>query len=300
MNNFNLDIGLSNSIFGKRKPREDDFRILNEAGIRQVEIRLKPEWLDINDGSLISETVGWFEKYQINLNSVHGPCGLPGQSPLYGSSGSEDWLSNPDGEKRLNAVEIRKKYIDMAKAMGAVYIIIEYECYNCWPYWPHGSTPRIVYPRSKELWIQSMHDLVDYALRKGIKLAIENIDGLSCAELIDALKDWPSDVVGICFDSSHATYGPEAFFESLGILLPRMSTMHLSDNDALRGGQWIDRHWTPFKGAIDWDKLISSIIVSGYRGCIMLEVLNDEKTLTWELMDSISIIKKIVQNNIIF
>jgi sugar phosphate isomerase/epimerase len=270
-------IGVSNVIFGKRKPMEDDFRQFSNAGIQNVELRLNPDWLDIKDRDLVDKTINWIQKYGINVHSIHGPCGFPGKSVVYGTSGFEDWLANPEDSERRGAVNMRKEYMKVAQEMGAKYFIVEYECYNQWPFWPHRSVAETRYYQSGELWKSSVEELIDYAIGIGIKLAIENIDGLSCTDMLEAVKKWPSDVVGVCFDTSHASYDIDNFFINLTALSPYMVATHLSDNDALEGIKWRDRHWMPFTGSLDWNMIMKVLLESGYSGCLLFEVCNNEQ-----------------------
>ncbi|MDW7659018.1 MAG: sugar phosphate isomerase/epimerase family protein [Bacillota bacterium] len=280
-------IGLSNGLFGLREPAEDDFRQLKENGIRQIELRLKPGYFDIHEKQLISRVSHWLDRYGIEVSSVHGPSGYPGNSPVTGIDGETFWLAHPDDGIRHDAVVLRRETLDVCRHFDAKSMIVEYECYGYAPYWPHGSPIRKRYPDVKKHWQQSIEMLLEDADRTGVKLAIENIDGLSISEMSHQVDKWPEHLIGCCLDSSHATYDCTARDLNCTAVLPRLITTHLSDNDGLCGAGWIDRHWVPFSGVIDWESLIGRICRSGYSGCFMLEVLNPEKRITDQLMAAI-------------
>ena len=60
-----IEIGLSNCVFGKRSPVEDDFRQLHEFSIRHIEISLQRYRLNPHDKNTISDVCRWLEKYDL-------------------------------------------------------------------------------------------------------------------------------------------------------------------------------------------------------------------------------------------
>ncbi len=281
-----MQIGISNCCFGRRCPVEDDFRIMNEIGISYTEINLRPGWFDICDTGSIKNVIGWTGKYGLKIHSVHGPSGFPGISPVYGYSGFDDWIANPDPDERNKALKTRKKCIDIASLLGAGYFIIEYECYYKWPFWPHGSVPQAEYPESFALWKQSTDELVKYASERKIKTAIENIDGFACSSIAEYVKNAGTDMIGVCFDTSHASYGD--FFMNFDQLRSYMITTHISDNDGSSSNGWTDRHWMPFRGSIDWDSFIKQLIENAYTGVLMLELDRSCDITTAEMSECIN------------
>lgn len=284
-----LEIGLSNCIFGERAPEERDFICLRDNGIRQIEIGILRRWNDRYDPAQFRELCRWVERYDITVNSVHGPSGEPGNG---------QWLADPDEDRRRAALAERREVLESARILGAKYLIVEYECYEQWPYWTKGGQAVARYESSKEIWQESLKELLDDARRAGVGLAIENMFGPSCRELAEAIHGQDPDLVGVCFDSSHATYGEEDFFDNLRCLAPRIVTTHLSDNDGLEAAAWQDRHWAPFQGAIAWESLIRTLLSAGYGGCVMLEVLDRENRITDTLQASIARIRELSNSGV--
>lgn len=132
-----VEIGLSTCIFGKRPPTENDFRQLHKYGIRQIEICVLRGYLDPGSKDTIAEVCRWIEKYDFTVNSVHGPSGMPGNG---------HWLAEPNEEKRRISIDRRLAVLQVARQMGARYMVVEYEGYDQWPYWPHESPAQTTYP----------------------------------------------------------------------------------------------------------------------------------------------------------
>jgi sugar phosphate isomerase/epimerase len=278
-------LGLSMSIFGRRPPVEDDLRQLKEAGIRKVEMCLLRKWLDPYDETTFAQVCRWMDKHDIRVHSVHGPSGMPGNA---------HWLADPDEEARRIACAERRVCITKARQMGADYLVVEYEGYDRWPYWPHNSPSKRSYTRATELWVRSIEELLEDVVRCDLKLAIENIDGLSCARQRDLVAAWDPQLVGVCFDSSHATYGGR-FYEELDALAPQLIGTHLSDNDALEGSSWIDRHWFPFQGSMDWPRLMETLLTTTTCRTFIVEALSPEHRVTPDLVSALDRLRCMVE-----
>ncbi len=111
--------------------------------------------------------------------------------------------------------------------------------------------------------IDNLKELADFAEECGVKLAIENIEGLTpFDEIFDAI-----DNLFFCFDSSHAAL----FGDNRGDIAlrykDRLICTHLSDNDLS-----MDRHWMPGDGDMDWKALAANLKTAGYTGVISFEI----------------------------
>jgi len=279
-----IEIGLSNCVFGKRPPVEDDFRQMHDFNIRHMEISLLRGWLDPHAKNTIADVCRWLEKYDLQALSVHGPSGMPVQG---------HWLADPDDAVRRQNIVERRLVLEGAKAFGAKYMIVEYECYDRWPFWPHNSPVEFSYPHAHELWKRSMDELVTDADRAGVKIAVENIDGLPHDTMARTVAEWPADVVGICFDSSHATYG-DTFFEQLDCFKNRIIGTHLSDNDALPGIEWQDRHWFPFQGVINWERIAETLAAVKTCPILIVEPLTPDHKITPPLAESLEKLRSLI------
>lgn len=116
------------------------------------------------------------------------------------------------------------------------------------------------------LGIQRMKRLVDEAEEKNVNIALENLRNIQ--NLAWALNLFPSQKVGICYDSCHhINYASQAnLLKQYG---KRLMALHLHDN----GGEH-HQHQLPWDGHIDWPSIMGNIALTGYRGATALEPMN--------------------------
>lgn len=280
-----MHVGLSFSIFGKRTcvmggsavvPDERHFAQCAEYGVRFVELIVMEGYITPGDWDTTEQIRRLADSYGITVNSVHGPSGWPTNG---------HWLGDPDEDAHRRNVQERCLTIEAAARLGARYLVVELEAYDQWPFWPHGQPAQQRFPLAWEQWRHSFDDLLPIAESAGITLAIENVDGVPNERLPGLLAGLTRKQAGVCFDSSHATYGN--FRAQLDALAPYIIGTHLSDNDGLAGSAWDDRHWRPFTGSIDWSLVINTIIAQSPCACLILEVLNrDNPQITPELISA--------------
>lgn len=102
-------------------------------------------------------------------------------------------------------------------------------------------------PPDKPLF-ESIEYLLPYAKANQVTLSLENTWR---DDYLTAVWDqFPGENLGFCFDSSHANLRGQ--FDLLKDHYDKLTALHLSDNDGLK-----DRHWLPFDGVIDYQKLVA-------------------------------------------
>lgn len=126
-----------------------------------------------------------------------------------------------------------------------------------------GETP----PPTTDIGRGRFLSLVEYAKKKGIRLAFENQRFLfNLAWILEECRG--EETVGFCWDAGHEgcfTPGKE-FMPLFG---DRLIALHLHDN---RGIFDADDHMLPLDGALDYARVTRQIRESGYGGTMMLEV----------------------------
>jgi sugar phosphate isomerase/epimerase len=139
--------------------------------------------------------------------------------------------------ERLHALDRVRNAIDAAQALGSGIVII-----HAAPRFPAEET------RSRLHALRhSLDQLLPYAGKRDVRLALENLDSLVSQQLFEpALEEFPE--LGVCFDSSHAQVAGHTF-SILQRHAARIIALHISDN---RGE--LDDHLLPFEGVIDWDE----------------------------------------------
>ncbi len=131
-----------------------------------------------------------------------------------------------------------------------------------------------------EVGLRRFKCLADYAEKKNIKLAIENVEGeeyLDC--LLNGLKEYES--VGFCLDTGHMmcyNHGRD-FLSEFG---ERLIYTHINDNIGCTypDGKifWLDdAHLLPFDGIQNWEKLTKQFKEVGYSGPLTLELTKNSK-----------------------
>jgi sugar phosphate isomerase/epimerase len=114
---------------------------------------------------------------------------------------------------------------------------------------------------------RSLDEIIEFALQKKVKIAIENGQPASYYILLEELLfDYPPEYLGYCYDSGHGNISGNGI-ERLAICADRLCALHINDNNSK-----LDQHMVPFAGTVDWHKLASVIAQSGYTKCINLEI----------------------------
>lgn len=123
--------------------------------------------------------------------------------------------------------------------------------------------------------IERYGKLAESATRLGVKLALENTEGLEYLEaLMDALKGEKS--VGFCWDSGHElcyNYGKNL----LELYGERLFCTHLNDNLGIRDFDgkitYIDDlHLLPFDGIHDWSEVAKRLALCKFGGALTFEL----------------------------
>ncbi len=107
-------------------------------------------------------------------------------------------------------------------------------------------------------------EIFDYADKKGVKIALENLryaENLIC--FLDKYKN-----TGFCWDNGHQ-YCRQTNVEFMELYADRLIALHIHDN---RCGIDTDDHLLPFDGKIDWEKCAKQLAKSSFTGTIMFEL----------------------------
>ena len=132
-----------------------------------------------------------------------------------------------------------------------------------------GPTPPMINDLGRGRYIS----LVEYAAKKGIKIAFENQRKLY--NIAWAFEEFlHADNVGFCWDTGHeACATPNIEFMSL--FGDRLICTHIQDNNAVFGE---DIHILPFDGKVNFDRAAMWLKKADYQGNLMLEVGNEHST----------------------
>ena len=222
---------------------EDFFKNCKDAGISHIEISLSDE---LSRKLNYNEIKKWAQKYGIVLWSFHLPFW-----PF-----SEIDISKPELAEKT--IEYLKGYIDKASQIGIDKFVIHASGE------PIGENER---PLRMETAKKSLATLAEFADARGAKIAVENLPrtclGRNSSDIKELLSAHPSLVS--CFDTNHLL--KQDFCEYLDEVGDTIITLHVSDYDFKD-----ERHWLPYEGKIDWQKMLEKLKELNYSGVWLYEI----------------------------
>ena len=125
-----------------------------------------------------------------------------------------------------------------------------------------------------EFGLNNILELVNFAKKHKVKLALENLDKPSLKHFEFVMDNIQDKNLGFCYDvGHHQLYLPKV--DLLKKYGDRILAVHLHDNlmDWTSGYDWTkDLHRLPFDGKIDYDNVIKKLSSTNYENVVMLEV----------------------------
>ena len=241
------------------------------------------------------------DKYHLKVKAVHATEGntrcrvINGQPAFVNRRRMRDFrkdITSPYEYNRLAGVELLQNRVDLAAMVGAdeivTHMVVPYEDFENIPgfkekYW--------------EQVYKSFDALEPYCRAKGIRIAVEN---MICTpkkyqyEKFDRLFErYSPDYMGLCYDTGHGLLvireegDDEPDWKFLERYKDRLIAMHLDDNlgidyslstDVDGAIQKSDKHWIPYDGIADWDKICQLIAESPYQLPLLLEIVVPKDT----------------------
>lgn len=235
------------SVRGYTEYPQEEFDAIAAAGFQCVEMSLSwSRFTDEQKLSLIKDFKAKCDRAKLEIWSVH----IPFARDLD--------ISSPDPKNHQKMVDETLKLFNWNQYIGAKVFVI------------HSSSEPIAdqdRPERLKICIKTLRDLTAKAKDLGILLAMENLPRTCLAnnakELCLILNESGSDT-NWCFDSNHLLQEkPEEFVQRAN--RTPVST-HISDYDFID-----ERHWIPYDGQINWNKVINALVDKGYQGPCIFE-----------------------------
>lgn len=271
-----MHIGCNSLSFATKRTDEDALAMLAKAGFNSVDYNLNKYGVrdPISPFWTLSEEE--HTEYARKLKAVADDVGI-----MIGQVHSPYPTHFPDNGKKMQVLEIQKRSIQIAGALGSPYIVVH-------PNVPPEAITASQVEKAVEDNFLYYKELFDDLKRYGVKLGIENMFNwdwdkdiplptvASTAECMAYMVDTLNNMCGeklfvACLDVGHAmlTGGgdPAGMVDVLG---SRLELLHIHDNDGKR-----DRHYIPFSGVIDWEGFAKSLVRNGYKGVLSLEIKTD-------------------------
>jgi L-ribulose-5-phosphate 3-epimerase len=209
-------------------------------------IRMVAEWgLDGLDC-----TVYWFPDTSSDYLASLRKAAFKNGVQIY-NAGVRVSLCQPSPELQLEQFENIKKWVDVADRLGASHIRVF-----------GGQVPKGATEAQAVAWaVEVMKRGAEYAGGRGITLGVEDDGGLTTAAgpTIEIVRQTASPWAGINADSGNLRVDGYAGFASM---LPYATSVHLKTTIVGDTGQ---------KEKADWNRLLTMIGKSGYRGYVGLE-----------------------------
>ncbi|MBQ3213546.1 MAG: sugar phosphate isomerase/epimerase [Clostridia bacterium] len=221
---------------------------IKNAGFNNVMIAFKEA--EIEESILEAKRLG------LNIPYVHLSC----------REANAFWVNSPVNVKYINKL---KNEIDICSKYNIPIAIIH----------PIAGNPNTKPVGVNKKGLESVLEVVNYAISKNVHLAIENVDKESLKYLDYILENIPQEKLGYCYDTGHHNL----YYPKIDILKKysnRVIAIHLHDNymDYKKYDDYTkDRHLLPFDGKLNYENITSNIAQSSYNNVIMLEV--NKKTL---------------------
>lgn len=217
--------------------------MIRDAGFEVVSMGARPE----HSGYHTAEGRAAIKELTLDtgleIDSVHAP--FP----------EGDRLCSLDETQRVESVRQCQIAIDAAQDLGAGTIVVHLNTN------PDGAIAEQMMAQG----IKSMGTLSDYAVEKGIRVAVENSWGQPYANMLDRiLTEFSGEPIGFCYDSGHGNVD-QAGFKDLVKYGDRLQCLHLHDNL----GE--DAHMLPYEGSIDWAAFMGVLRGLDYSGSLLLE-----------------------------
>ena len=159
--------------------------------------------------------------------------------------------------------EMFYRAIDVAALMGFPWAVVHPDRYKERPEMDYETIVRVNH--------EEYDPLVDYALKRGVNIAFENMNKghfSDAQELVDYIDSFHDDRVGACWDTGHANmfYKGGDQWDALHLVGHRLHATHIADNRAKD-----DLHLLPWEGTIDWPRVIAAMKDIQYDGTLTLE-----------------------------
>ena len=196
-----------------------------------------------------------------------------GLRSLATGAGWGKWLCADDPAERAEAVEFVKKYLQLAKWLGAeTVLVVPGATRVAWD----ASHAEVSYLNAWKNATESIRELVPVAESLGVNLALENVWNrflISPMEWKLFLDQFGSKRVGIYFDAANCCLNcrPEDFPEILGDRIKAVHLKNFAESDSAGGLHGFGDDL--FAGVVDFKKLFAAFAKIGYAGPYTVEMI---------------------------
>lgn len=173
----------------------------------------------------------------IDIASVHIPFG-------------GGWsFASPDESLRREAVDNTLEFLDAFAPTKTK----NYTMHTCLE--PVSDEER---PQAMKAIAKTIEELLPTAARMGVSINMENLPrtclGNTPDELLEIIRDFPTDNLGVCFDVNHFCNCANVIPQAIDLLGKHIRAFHISDYDGVD-----ECHWFPGFGRVNWSAVMERI-----------------------------------------
>ncbi len=242
LNPNNLNVGIF-SWFGYDLPLRERSKLIKEAGFNSTFLWYGVEEKLYESGEIeAAPTI--VRNYGLNIETIHASY----------QNCSDIWYQKENG--RNKKIEEYFDAISFASKHKIPCVVIHVT----------GSSLTGI---PNDYGLNSISKIINFAEAEKVYVAIENTRNMQFVNHV--FENIKSPYLKLCYDSSHDfLYGnpPLEILKRWGDLL---YSTHLSDNDGKS-----DKHWLPFTGVVDWNKLGKNLYGKHLLQSVMIEAFPQE------------------------
>jgi sugar phosphate isomerase/epimerase len=261
-----MRFGISTHLYHDQKLDRSHLAQVAEYGFECVELFATRSHFDYRDPSAIAALRDWLEGTGLSLHSMHAP--ITDRFPA-----GDQWkpvfsIAAADAARRQAAVDEAGAALEVAKTIPFTLLVV------------HVGTPDTkagAGDNSRGAAIRGIEEICRLAGPLGVRVALEVIpNALSTpSSLVDILeRELETAVAGICLDFGHAFLGGDVP-DAVETVAEHLIATHVHDNHGRA-----DEHLVPYRGAINWDAALMSMLKVGYDGAYMMELANTSTPAT--------------------
>ncbi len=230
-----------------------------QAGFRNMDISFL-DYTNFRSAFVTDEYRAWIDQ-GIEIAQSYGIAFHQAHAPFYNFCDA-----NASNKEELDKLILRS--IDCAAKAGVKWMAI------------HAGTDYdspFMRRSSKEKNREYLLPVIEYAAKRGVGIAIENLWDLNIAprkrytamaeDLVDLVDSFGADNVGVCFDVEHAVISNLDPVKELEVIGNRLRSTHISDCINVEAD-----HLLPFHGKTNWEPFMKKLGSMGYAGDFAYEI----------------------------
>ncbi len=248
-----MNVSLSTHLFVFHPLDDEIVPLFPKYGFSLAEIWAMPPHFPYDDAPAADRIAETLARHGVRIASLHGPIYRDVRTYK-----KDRWLSlsSTDEPHRLESVAANLSAAKwLARNDGGIVVL-------------HTGFPAgDYYPHRWAALLSSLGELVE-AAPDNVRFAVENtpVDSGHTSVILDIVDRFPPERVGVCIDLAHA-HLQETVQGAVRAAGSRLIHVHASDN---HGSQ--DDHLVPGKGSIPWERAVSALRETGFRGAFTIEL----------------------------